>query len=178
MLLRPVPVRSAIASNEAASDPAPQRTGRARHQGSPHPAADRATVLAWAVGAHILVKFAFFAMPYRRRRAALDRAYGNRLSATESSDRVLLLVVAEAVILFLARARRQLSHRDLDRRDLDPDLLSPLPRAASARAGAHPAGRPDQAHVLCHPGEPLAPVASDRRPERPRLASFIALIAQ
>lgn len=61
------------------------------------------TVLAWSVGVHILVKFAFFAMPYRRRRAALDRAYRNRLSATASSDRVLLLMVTVlAVILFLA----------------------------------------------------------------------------
>ncbi|HEX8977843.1 MAG TPA: hypothetical protein VF781_15160 [Solirubrobacteraceae bacterium] len=63
-----------------------------------------ATVLAWSVGVHILIKFAFFAMPYHRRRVALDRAYGNGLSATATSDRVLLLmVVVLAVILFLAR---------------------------------------------------------------------------
>jgi hypothetical protein len=61
-----------------------------------------ATILAWALGAHVLVKFAFFAMPYRRRRAALDRAYGNELSATATSDWVLMLiVVALGVVLFL-----------------------------------------------------------------------------
>jgi hypothetical protein len=37
-----------------------------------------ATIIAIALGAHILLKFAFFAAPYRRRRAALDRACGNR----------------------------------------------------------------------------------------------------
>lgn len=62
-----------------------------------------ATILAWSLGGHVLVKFAFFAMPYRRRRAALDRAYGNQLSATATSDWVLLvIVVALAVVLFLA----------------------------------------------------------------------------
>jgi hypothetical protein len=61
------------------------------------------TILAWSLGGHVLVKFAFFAMPYRRRRAQLDRAYGSALSATTTSDRVLLLMVAAlAVVLFLA----------------------------------------------------------------------------
>lgn len=61
------------------------------------------TILAWALGAHILLKFAFFAAPYQRRRAALDRAYGDQLSATGTSDWVLLLAVAAlSVILFLA----------------------------------------------------------------------------
>lgn len=61
------------------------------------------TVLAVLLGAHVLVKFAFFTLPYRRRRAALDRAYGNDLSATATSDRVSLVVVAAlAIILFLA----------------------------------------------------------------------------
>ncbi|HET9103789.1 MAG TPA: hypothetical protein VFN55_10590 [Solirubrobacteraceae bacterium] len=62
-----------------------------------------ATILAWSLGAHVLIKFAFFAMPYQRRRAELDRAYGSALSATTTSDWVLLLiVVALAVVLFLA----------------------------------------------------------------------------
>jgi hypothetical protein len=51
----------------------------------------------------VLVKFAFFAMPYQRRRASLDRAYGNQLSATATSDGVLLLIVAAvAIVVFLA----------------------------------------------------------------------------
>ncbi|MBV8957087.1 MAG: hypothetical protein JO153_10950 [Solirubrobacterales bacterium] len=62
-----------------------------------------ATILAWSMGVHVLVKFTFFALPYARRRAALDRAYSNQLSATAASDRVLLLIVVVlAVILFLA----------------------------------------------------------------------------
>ena len=60
-------------------------------------------VIAVALGLHILVKFAFFALPYRRRRADLDRAYGSSLSATKVSDAVTLVVVlALFVVLFLA----------------------------------------------------------------------------
>lgn len=60
-------------------------------------------VVAVVSGLHALVKFAFFLLPYRRRRADLDRAYGDRLSATRAADRVsLLVVVAAAVTLFVA----------------------------------------------------------------------------
>ena len=60
-------------------------------------------VVAVVFGLHALVKFAFFLLPYRRRRADLDRAYGDRLSATRVSDRVsLLVVVAAGVVLFVA----------------------------------------------------------------------------
>ncbi len=62
-----------------------------------------AVVVAVVLGLHILIKFAFFLLPYRRRRADLDRAYGNRLSATRVSDLVsLLIVVVVAVVLFVA----------------------------------------------------------------------------
>ena len=62
-----------------------------------------ATVLAVVFGLHILLKFAFFTQPYRQRRAQLDKAYGDRLSATHSSDLVLLTVTGGlAVVLFVA----------------------------------------------------------------------------
>ena len=62
-----------------------------------------ATVLALLLGLHILIKFAFFWWPYPRRRAALDRTYGTKLSATATSNAFLLLVVALlAIVLFVA----------------------------------------------------------------------------
>ncbi len=62
-----------------------------------------AVVVAVVLGLHILLKFSFFLLPYRRRRAELDRAYGDQLSATRLSDLVsLLIVVAVAVVLFVA----------------------------------------------------------------------------
>ncbi len=74
----------------------------------------RDTVLAFVLtllGLHVLVKFAFFfVLPYRLRRAALDRAYGNRQSATAVSDLVLLIVaVALGGILMLREGRDPIS---------------------------------------------------------------------
>jgi hypothetical protein len=40
------------------------------------------TVLVGLLGVHALAKFVFFALPYRRRRAALDKSYGDKPSAT------------------------------------------------------------------------------------------------
>lgn len=60
------------------------------------------TVLAVLLGLHILIKFAFFALPYPRRRAALDKSYGTNLSATAVSDSVTLLVVAGLASLLFA----------------------------------------------------------------------------
>lgn len=48
------------------------------------------TVLVAMLGVHIVVKFAFFALPYAKRRAALDKSYGDKPSATATSDWVLL----------------------------------------------------------------------------------------
>ena len=48
------------------------------------------TVLAGLLGVHIIAKFMFFALPYRRRRAALDKSYGFKPPATSTSDIVLL----------------------------------------------------------------------------------------
>lgn len=61
-----------------------------------------AKVLVTVLGLHTLVKFLFFfVLPYAKRRAALDRAYGDRPSATSKSDPILLAVtVAVAVFLF------------------------------------------------------------------------------
>lgn len=59
-----------------------------------------ATVIVAVLGVHVIVKFAFFALPYRRRRALLDKQYGDRASATATSDLVLMaLTVAIAALL-------------------------------------------------------------------------------
>ncbi len=60
------------------------------------------TVVAIALGAHALLRFAFFALPYARRRAALDRSYEGRRTATAVPDAVsLVLVVVVAAVMFL-----------------------------------------------------------------------------
>lgn len=61
-----------------------------------------ATVIVAVLGVHILVKFAFFLLPYAKRRAALDKSYGDRPSATSTSDWVLLgiTVVLAAVLIW------------------------------------------------------------------------------
>ena len=58
-------------------------------------------ILAVLLGLHALVKFAFlFILPYATRRKALDRAYGDRPSATRTADAVLLgLTIAIAGVL-------------------------------------------------------------------------------
>src|SRR5258708_20210518 len=72
------------------------------------------------LGVHTLLKFAFFlVLPYVRRRAALDRAYGNRSTATRLADIVLLIV---AVVLAALLAFRGVKPQ--------PFLVSPLPRRA------------------------------------------------
>jgi len=60
------------------------------------------TVVAALLGIHALVKFVFFALPYRKRRAALDKSYGGKASATTTSNRVLLgfAIALAAVVLW------------------------------------------------------------------------------
>ena len=60
------------------------------------------TAVAALLGIHALVKFVFFALPYRKRRAALDKSYGGKASATTTSDRVLLgfAIALAAVVLW------------------------------------------------------------------------------
>ena len=61
-------------------------------------------ILAAALGLHALLKFAFFfLLPYAKRRAMLDRAYGERPSATERSDPVLLALTIMIAALMLWR---------------------------------------------------------------------------
>ncbi|MFN6554222.1 hypothetical protein ACP6C7_14375 [Mycolicibacterium septicum] len=62
-----------------------------------------ATVTAIALGVHVIAKFAFFALPYARRRAALDKQYGEKPSATTISDRVVLAVTVALAVLFVWR---------------------------------------------------------------------------
>jgi len=59
-------------------------------------------VLIVLLGVYALLKFAFFLLPYSKRRAALDRAYGDRPSATRTSDpvRLALAVVIAALLLW------------------------------------------------------------------------------
>jgi hypothetical protein len=60
------------------------------------------TVLVTLLGIHALAKFAFFALPYRRRRAALDKSYNGRRCATTTSDTVMLLftIVVAALLVW------------------------------------------------------------------------------
>lgn len=60
-----------------------------------------AKIIVTVLGVHALLKFLFFfVLPYAKRRAALDRAYGNKLSATSVSDQVLL-VISIAIVVFM-----------------------------------------------------------------------------
>ncbi len=54
------------------------------------------------LGVHTLLKFAFFfVLPYDRRRAALDQAYGNKPTATRTADIVLLtMAIVLAALLW------------------------------------------------------------------------------
>ncbi|HEX4586798.1 MAG TPA: hypothetical protein VH185_02385 [Mycobacterium sp.] len=60
------------------------------------------TVVIALLGVHIVLKFAFFVLPYRTRRAALDKSYGSRPSATTTSDVVVLgfTVALSALLLW------------------------------------------------------------------------------
>jgi hypothetical protein len=67
------------------------------------------TVIAIALGAHVFLKFAFFAAPYCKRRAALDKAYANKTSATALADRISLAVVITLAVLLFCRGADPLS---------------------------------------------------------------------
>jgi hypothetical protein len=61
-----------------------------------------ATVVVVVLGLHVIIKFVFFALPYRRRRALLDKQYGDKPWATTTSDRVLMgfTVVVAGLLLW------------------------------------------------------------------------------
>ena len=62
-----------------------------------------ATVVVVVLGLHVITKFAFFALPYRRRRALLDKQYGDKASATATSDLVLMVFTVAVAALLLWR---------------------------------------------------------------------------
>ncbi|MFZ1178289.1 MAG: hypothetical protein WAO15_18870 [Mycobacterium sp.] len=62
-----------------------------------------ATVVVVVLGLHIITKFAFFALPYRRRRRLLDKQYGDKPSAATTSDRVLMVITMAVAALVLWR---------------------------------------------------------------------------
>jgi hypothetical protein len=61
------------------------------------------TVLVGLLAVQALAKFVFFALPYRRRRAALDKSYGDKPSATITSDTVMFLFTIALTGLLLWR---------------------------------------------------------------------------
>jgi hypothetical protein len=64
-------------------------------------------VLVALLGVHALVKFAFFfIVPDGKRRAALDRAYGDKSSATRVSDVVLMSFTIGISVLILWRGSK------------------------------------------------------------------------
>jgi hypothetical protein len=67
------------------------------------------TVVAVALGLHIIVKFGFFALPYPRRRAMLDKQYGDKPSATSTSDRLLMAFTVAIAVLVLWRGLESVS---------------------------------------------------------------------
>jgi hypothetical protein len=62
-----------------------------------------ATVVVVVLGLHVIIKFTFFALPYRRRRALLDRQYGDKPSATNRSDPVVMVFTVAVAALLLCR---------------------------------------------------------------------------
>ncbi len=62
-----------------------------------------ATVVVAVLSLHVITKFAFFALPYRRRRALLDRQYGDKASATTTSDLVVMAFTVAIAALLLWR---------------------------------------------------------------------------
>jgi hypothetical protein len=62
-----------------------------------------ASVAVVVLGLHIITKFGFFALPYRRRRALLDKQYGDKASATSTSDVVLMVFTVAIAALLLWR---------------------------------------------------------------------------
>ena len=68
-----------------------------------------ATVVVVVLGIHIITKFAFFALPYRRRRALLDKQYGDKPSATSTSDQILMVFTVLLAALLLWRGVQAVS---------------------------------------------------------------------
>jgi hypothetical protein len=67
------------------------------------------TVVVLVLGLHVIVKFAFFALPYPRRRALLDKEYGDKPSATTTSDRLVMAVTVGVALLVLCHSVHSVS---------------------------------------------------------------------
>ncbi|ANW64828.1 hypothetical protein BCA37_15675 [Mycobacterium sp. djl-10] len=67
------------------------------------------TAVVALLGVHIIAKFAFFALPYARRRSALDKSYGDSRSATSTSDWLLLAFTTGLGALLLWRGVQAVS---------------------------------------------------------------------
>lgn len=61
------------------------------------------SILVGVLGLHALLKFLVFFAPYARRRAALDRSYGDKTSATRVADMVLVGICVAVSTLLLWR---------------------------------------------------------------------------
>ncbi len=69
-----------------------------------------ATTIVALLGVHALLKFAlFFVLPYSKRRAALDRGYGSKPSATQITDSVLLVITIVLAGILLWRGVESVS---------------------------------------------------------------------
>jgi hypothetical protein len=128
------------------------------------------------LGLHALLKLTFFAAPYSYRRAALDRAYGSKATATTVGDRVLLTIVLLLAGLLLWRGLEAVSflgglwiggtliqlyfhrfHEPLKPEEAPPPVVSPIKM------------------VLRHPGRTAAALAGAARLCRSgRLRAFLA----
>lgn len=127
------------------------------------------TVLVGLLGVHALAKFVFFALPYRRRRAALDKSYGDKPSATTTSDTVMVSPCKAGVppvhrrtggAAVVAGSRSgQFPWWGVDRSDADTAVLPRVSRPGRARPRG-PAGRfADQVDVVRDSGFTLAAMA-------------------
>ena len=62
-----------------------------------------ATIVAVILGVHAVGKFAFFALPYARRRAAVDKQYAGRAYAGGKSDPALMIFTVLISVLVVWR---------------------------------------------------------------------------
>ena len=128
------------------------------------------TVVVALLGVHIIVKFAFFALPYRKRRAALGQelrwqAVGDNHFRCRHARFHRRAGRSAAVA---RRRSRQLPRRPLDRRDCDPAVLPSFPPPGPSGSRSSPANVAAEGDVVRDPGLALAAVATDAGAGRAR----------